>query len=833
MNIYHRSKGGEFILPGASTHYAPSLPVEPFHMELRLHVDIETKKLIATLTYHVHVHNCNSSLKLDAVDLDIISVEGDFAQWDYDGELLDIHWKNKPNKEYCVCTISYEVERPICGANFGPNYMGTDHETSRARYWLPCVDHSAARTSIDLYVEHKSTHTCLGPGTHIHTNPTKEGWAETHWKFEGLCPVYLFCIMVGDLNSWDGGEWNGKPIAAFAPKPIPAEDIKRAFEPTAALLDFMNKKLGPLPWSKYYQFALPGIGGAMENISLVSWDSFWVFDEQMHSEWSELLDQINLHELAHTWFGDLIVCRDYAHVWLKESWATYMEAVWFEETSSMERFEYELLFKRERYFSEVNGRYSRPIMTRTFDTPWQMYDLHLYPGGAVRLHMLRVKMGDIAFWNAVRDYIKTYTYKTVETDDFRKIMEKHAHQSLAHFFDQWFCRAGYPFLTIKKQFKDNLLTISVAQSIKGATKGEEKQFFDFPLDIIVQDAQGSWTYHTLDITGAQQNLTLHLEKAPTQIVIDPHASSVMDYSFHPGITSLGKTLTDCTHVNARIHAYRTLIKDGKRITLKKVQEAIRNEPFHAVRMEVAKALGASAHPLARTILLERLKTEKDPQALTEVTTACGKHWDKDIAQGLQAILTSENIPYRTHTSALLAYAKQREFCNEELLHEATRIDSWWGFVRRGATTALGQRKNKRAAQRLMDMINNPLEEAHVRCFALISLGQCAQYFKDQEKEDTVAFIHKYLSHEAYKIRLHAVRALASLAAPSSIGKINSVRPLFAGQDAPILDRVIASIRKKQKGDPSKALQANISKLEKKIAALEDNIEKLQARENHD
>ena len=120
--------------------------------------------------------------------------------------------------------------------------------------------------------------------------------------------------------------------------------------------------------------------------------------------------------MAHTWFGDLVVCRDYAHVWLKESWATYMEAVWMEHTASQERFHYELLCKKRSYFGEVKNRYSRPIMTRTFDSPWQLYDSHLYPGGAVRLHMLRHKLGDTIFWNAVRDYLQTYQWKTVETD---------------------------------------------------------------------------------------------------------------------------------------------------------------------------------------------------------------------------------------------------------------------------------------------------------------------------------------------------------------------------------------------------------------------------------
>ena len=227
--------------------------------------------------------------------------------------------------------------------------------------------------------------------------------------------MYLLCIIVGEYIRVDYEPLReGIPIAGFAPKGNPISDLRRTFQPTKELIRFAETKLGPLPWAKYFQFFSPGIGGAMENISLVSWDARLLLDDSMYQDLGELFDQINLHELAHTWFGDLIVCRDYAHVWLKESWATYFECVWMEHKKSVDRFHTELLSKRERYFSEVKSRYSRPIMTRVFDSPWKMYDLHLYPGGAVRLHMLRKKIGDDVFWNATRDYIETYAQQVVE-----------------------------------------------------------------------------------------------------------------------------------------------------------------------------------------------------------------------------------------------------------------------------------------------------------------------------------------------------------------------------------------------------------------------------------
>jgi aminopeptidase N len=34
------------------------------------------------------------------------------------------------------------------------------------------------------------------------------------------------------------------------------------------------------------------------------------------------------HELAHQWFGDLLVINHWSHAWVKEGMATYSEVMW-------------------------------------------------------------------------------------------------------------------------------------------------------------------------------------------------------------------------------------------------------------------------------------------------------------------------------------------------------------------------------------------------------------------------------------------------------------------------------------------------------------------------
>ena len=78
------------------------------------------------------------------------------------------------------------------------------------------------------------------------------------------------------------------------------------------------------------------------------------------------------------------------------------------------------------------------MVQRQYESSWTMFDMHTYPGGAWRLHMLRKVVGDGVFWSAVRKYIAAFQGRVVETEDFRKMVEHESGLNLTRFFDEWF-----------------------------------------------------------------------------------------------------------------------------------------------------------------------------------------------------------------------------------------------------------------------------------------------------------------------------------------------------------------------------------------------------------
>jgi aminopeptidase N len=105
------------------------------------------------------------------------------------------------------------------------------------------------------------------------------------------------------------------PVAHLAPAGRTPEEsitiqkeLMLSFGKTKDMVRWLSDKVGlKFPWTKYYQIVSPKIaGGAMENSSLVTWTDRFFCDDRLHTERGLLLDLVIVHEMAHTYFGDLL-----------------------------------------------------------------------------------------------------------------------------------------------------------------------------------------------------------------------------------------------------------------------------------------------------------------------------------------------------------------------------------------------------------------------------------------------------------------------------------------------------------------------------------------------
>jgi aminopeptidase N len=562
----------------------------------------------------------------------------------------------------------------------------------------------------------------------------------------------------------------------------------------------------------------------MENISLVSWDDMFVLDKQLAKEWGWLVDKINLHEMAHTWFADWIVCRDYAHAWLKESWAVYMETCWHEDTQGADERDYDFYSNLEAYLGEADGSYMRPIMTRTFDHSWNMYDRHLYPGGAVRLHMLRHELGDKVFWAAVREYVKRYTDKVVETDDFRRVLEEQSGRSLVKWFEQWICSKGYPNLKVSFSYdsKKREGTFEVEQT----QNEKDLPTFEFGSDIawVIDDK-----VHVSEvrIENRKHAFTVPMAGEPQQVRFDSLNRTVCKLDFNPGDAKLKKQLTDAKDVPGRIRAAINLCKSGKRANIEAVGAAYRREKFWGARVRFAEALADCGAQAAMEILCELLDYESDGKVCEALVRATGKFRDATVVEALQQFLSKGPRLYRARAAAWEMLGAQRDSAPLELLARAAGKQGFGGWEQMGALRGLALSRQGDALGPLLASTPWGRVSTRVRPTAAQSLGMLARWLDKAPRAQAIERLNDLLRDPQQRMQKWAMMGMQAAQAVESVDALEGWGNSLSEQEQSAVRKAAFGIRASAKPkEPAK--DKELDELRGKLRKLEDRFEKLES-----
>jgi hypothetical protein len=165
------------------------------------------------------------------------------------------------------------------------------------------------------------------------------------------------------------------------------------------------------------------------------------------------------HEVAHQWWGIGVDFTSYHDQWLSEGFASYSGLMYVQAALKdnemffdwLRYYRDEILDNRNSIFGK--GQEAGPIWlghrTSTSTTAGD-YNLIIYKKGAWVLHMIRVLMidpntlSDEKFRTMMREFYTTYVGKHASTQDFQRIVEKHAGTKMDWFFQQWVYGTAIP-----------------------------------------------------------------------------------------------------------------------------------------------------------------------------------------------------------------------------------------------------------------------------------------------------------------------------------------------------------------------------------------------------
>ena len=274
------------------------------------------------------------------------------------------------------------------------------------------------------------------------------------------------------------------------------------------------------PYKKYDQIMVSGFQefDGMENITATTLaDSQILFAEYPFGK--PIVEDLVSHELAHSWFGDLVTCKNWSELWLNEGFATYMEAASREALHGRDSYINQLQQDRDEYIaSEGISRNKHPLQNRTAKADQSLFDVTTYQKGGAVLHMLRETVGTTAFWKGVNLYLEEHKFDNVVSADLESAMEEASGQDLKWFFNEWVYAAGYPRLEIAQNYDAATstlhLTIDQVQTDDGATPAA----FRFPLDVEIGTQNGPVT-QTLQVSKRSEAFDIKVPSAQSGLVV--------------------------------------------------------------------------------------------------------------------------------------------------------------------------------------------------------------------------------------------------------------------------------------------------------------------------
>ncbi|MBL8878391.1 MAG: HEAT repeat domain-containing protein [Phycisphaerales bacterium] len=590
-------------------------------------------------------------LELDAVNLRIDSVT------DYNGKPLSYRYDDKrllvrfdpplPPATKASIRIAYECREPETGMFFAlpdePHKsralsIHTQGESIDNRHWFVCHDHPNVRLTSETFVTVPARYAVVANGKLVEKKDIGDDMIRWHHRMDQPHVPYLVSVIVGDLVCVSE-KWREIPVEYWVP-PYHKDNALPTFGKTPKMIELFSKLTGfDYPYAKYAQTTVYLFNwGGMENISATTLIDTAVLDSRARIDGDE--EGLISHELAHQWFGDVITCKTWAHIWLNEGWATYMSWVWNEHEYGRDRYLEDAWHTMRGVADTDNVNLKGGVVFHHYDRPMDVFgrsSSNPYGKGASVLHMLRMEIGDELFWRCTGEYLKRFAWKTAETDDFRKVFEELSGRSLDRFFYQWFTRGGVPHARVGYEWDDAAkevrLTFEQTQPVAEATPAfsiEPHVWF------IAQD--GAITRHQVYCDQKYTRWASRASAEPKMVLVDPECATLARYELNMPIGMHIAAARAAPTAPARLYAIRS-IADDDRDDVRETLAAILNDDKSSVsiRSEAAAALGSMQKDAARDILLKALSEDAaiaDHKVRNAAIGALGRYRDRRVAETL-------------------------------------------------------------------------------------------------------------------------------------------------------------------------------------------------------
>ncbi len=373
-------------------------------------------------------------------------------------------------------SVSYAGVPPLgqqafaTGTHSGTPVLWTLSEPYGARDWWPCKqDLNDKIEAIDVYLTTPSQYVAVSNG--VEQSQVVNGLTKTtHFEHNYPIPAYLVAIAVTNYQIFTqtaGTAPNQFPVVNYI-YPESYATAVTSLAQTLPIMDLFETLFETYPFSdEKYGHAQFGWGGGMEHTTVSFMGNF--------------SRGLIAHELAHQWFGNKVTCGTWKDIWLNEGFATYLSGLVIENLDGAPNF----VNWKNSLINNITSQLGGYVYLQDSDlnNVNRIFSSRLsYNKGAMVLHMLRWKLGDTAFFQALRNYLADpdLAFDYAVTTDLQYHLETVSGQNLTEFFSDWVYNEGYPTYTVTAQNMGNLeMQVQLFQTQSHSSVS----FFEMPVPI--------------------------------------------------------------------------------------------------------------------------------------------------------------------------------------------------------------------------------------------------------------------------------------------------------------------------------------------------------------
>ena len=783
--------------------YAPSREIDLLHLALDVTPDFRQRTITAQATLRFKpIAMPLDELRLDAVDLEVTNLVATekVLGWQIAGDKIVVNFDPPipPGKEASV-TISYRAQ-PVQGLFFRTREMGypaedehlfTQGEAISARHWYPGFDSPNEKFTSEVTCRVPDGMVVLSNGRKI-SEEKAGGLVAVRWLQDKPHANYLVTLVAGYFKKIEARH-KDVPLA-FWTVPSASAQAAASFAGTDDMMAFFEQETGvPFPWARYDQVCvLDFVAGGMENTSLTVLNNETLFTPE--SENLRNSESLVAHELAHQWFGDLVTCKDWSHIWLNEGFATYYDDLYDERKNGRDHFLYRLWQGARTIVGQPND--TRPMVFRGYVNPNEMFDWRAYGKGAWVLHMLRSQLGPDLYRRCVKTYLERHQYGNVTTDNFSAVIEELSGRSYDQFFDQWLYHARTPELEADYAWDEHgklaRLTIRQTQPVSDSVL-----LFKFPLTVRFKSKAGTVDRQVI-VKEKSEDFYFRLPQAPEMVRIDPELAVLAKINFRPPNPMLNAQLGDDSDVVGRLLAIEQFQSRQDHEAVAKLKELLNHDRFYGVRVEASAALRAIHTSEALEALLASTH-QSDARVRRAVLADLGHFFSEAaFAEILRAVKEEKNPDIIAETLGALAACPKPEVRDILLTH--LHSTSYKERLVGAAMRTMRARQDPANVGPLLETMQRR-EKKFPSPVLAIGLDALARLARWETNRDTIRdLITQHTTDLRRPVRLAALNALGTLEDPRALPVLDTFAS--AAKDSPerqAAERAIETIRAARKG----------------------------------